>query len=93
MKNIIISIVGIVTNIVIYIYSHATEMDLRILGTKIWLLFVLPLILAVILMIYIIYEYFKFKNKSNILSKILIVFFLLLIPLQFFLFFNNGVIV
>jgi hypothetical protein len=93
MRYIIILIIGIIVNIMVFVFLQITKMDLSLLGAKIWILFVLPLILAVILILYTLYSYFKYRNKYNIIIKIEIIFFLFLIPLQFLLFFNNGVIV
>lgn len=89
MKNIIITIFGIVVNILIYMYSQSTKMDLNMIVPKIYLFFILPLICMVIVIVSIVYNFYKQKNKSRILSKMLIGFFLLLLVIQFLLFSND----
>lgn len=88
MKNILITILGVAINIFIYLFSQATENDLGMIVPKIYLFFILPLVLMVIVIVSAIYKYLKQKNKNLTLSKVLIVFFLLLIVLQFLLFTN-----
>lgn len=89
MKNIIIAIFGIGTNILIYMYSQAVKRDLSMIVPDIYLIFILPLILMIIVIVSIIYNYFKLKNKARILPRALIAFFLLLIVVQFLLFSNE----
>jgi hypothetical protein len=55
---------------------------------EIYLFFILPLILMILVMVSIIYNYSKQKNKAHILPKMLVAFFLLLIVLQSLLFSN-----
>ena len=92
MKKIIIIILGIAANVLVYLYSQATERDLNLIVPKIYLLFILPLVLMAILVASAIYSYTKQKNKAQILPRILIAFFLLLIAFQSLLF-SNGVLV
>lgn len=89
MKNIVITILGIAINVFIYLYSQATDKELGTIVPKIYLLFILPLVLLVIVIVSIIYNYSKQKNVAHILPKVLIAFFLLLIVLQFLLFSND----
>ena len=89
MKNIIITILGIAVNIFVYLYSQATKRDLSMIVPEIYLFFILPLVLMVIVVAYTIYSYSKQKYKNLNLPKVLIVFFLLLIVLQFLLFSND----
>ena len=89
MKNIIIVIFGIMINILIYMYSQATKRDLNMIVPKIYLFFILPLILLVIFIVSIIYKYSKQKSNARILPKILIAFFLVIMVLQFLLFSNE----
>jgi hypothetical protein len=89
MKNIIIAIFGIVINILIYLYSQATKRNLSLIVPEIYLFFILPLILLVIVVGSIVYNYSKQKKEASILPKVLIAFFLLLIVVQFLIFSNE----
>ena len=89
MKSIIITILGIAVNIIVYLYSQATKRNLSMIVPEIYLFFILPLVLMVIVAAYTIYSYSKQKNKILVLPNILIAFFLLLIVFQFLLFSND----
>lgn len=86
MKNIKIIIFGILVNAVIYLYSQYTKMDLNMIIPQLFLFFIIPLILFIILMVLIFNNYLKGRNKNGIFSMVLIAFFLLLIVVQFLLF-------
>jgi hypothetical protein len=78
MKNIFIAELGLTVNILIYLYSQATKRDLNMIVPKIYLLFILPLVLMLSLVASAIYSYFKQKSKAQILQRLLIAFLLLL---------------
>ncbi len=61
MKNIIIAIFGIAINILIYMYSQATKRNLSMIVPEIYLFFILPLILMVIVIVSIVYDLYKKK--------------------------------
>lgn len=89
MKNIVITVLGIAVNIFIYSYSQATERDLNLIVPKIYLFLILPLVLIIIILASAICSYYKRKNKAQILSNMLIAFFLSLIVMQSLLIFNS----
>jgi hypothetical protein len=89
MKNIIITIFGIAVNIFVYLYSQSTKKGLDTIVPKIYLLFILPLVLMVILIADAIYNYNKQKNIAQLSRRLLIAFFLLLVVVQFLLFSND----
>ena len=89
MKNIIIIVLGIAVNILIYLYSQATKGDINMIVPSIYLFFIIPLLLAVMVISSIVYNYVKRKSKAHLLSKSLIASFLLLIPVLQLIFFNE----
>lgn len=89
MKNIMITILGVAVNIFVYLYSEATKRDIGMIVPSIYLFFILPLVLMLILIASAIYSYRKRKSKAQILPRLLIAFFLLLIVMQSLLFSND----
>lgn len=89
MRNTTIILLGVAFNILIYVYSQANKRNLGTVVPDIILLFILPLVLAVVLIISIIYDYYKNGTRIYLLSKALTVLFLLFIPAQFLLFSNE----
>lgn len=89
MKNIIIIVFGIVVNLLVFKYSQVTKEDIGTIVPKIYLLFIVPLLLLIAIIASILYNHYKHKSKTQNLPKLLIVFFLLLMLIQYLLFSNN----
>ena len=89
MKRIIITILGILINVLVYLFIINTKYEINLIVPQLYLLFILPLILILSIIISWLYNYIKQKNKHDILLKMLMVFFLLLIIIQFLLFSND----
>lgn len=89
MKRIIITILGILINVLVYLFIINTKYEINLIVPQLYLLFILPLILILSIIISWLYNYIRQKNKHDILLKMLMVFFLLLIIIQFLLFSND----
>jgi hypothetical protein len=89
MKNVIIVILGIVVNLLVFNYAQATKEDIGTIVPKIYLFFIIPLLLLVAIIASVFYNYYRHKKIICILPKLLIACFLLVMLIQYLLFSND----
>jgi len=92
MKNFLVVVVGVSVNLFLYLFFQYTRKDINMVVPKIYLLFILPLLVMMGIGVTIAYDYVKKKNSEFTRAKWLVFLTFLMMVLQY-LFFSNEVLV